>query len=115
MINRNNVNVYVKPRDIEKINNFTGNLYESIAVLAKRANEIAKMEKDELSEKLAEFAPKTDNLEEIFDNREQMEISAHYEKLAKPTIVAIEEMLADEIYFRMPDPDNEEENQEEKI
>jgi hypothetical protein len=107
MINRNNVQVFVKPRDIDNITNVTGNLYKSVAILAKRANQISKMEKDELSNKLAEFAPKTDNLEEVFDNREQMEISAHYEKLAKASIVSIEEMLNNEIYFRSPEKDDE--------
>jgi len=100
---KNIIPVFVKPRDLDVINDTTGNIYQSVVVLSKRANEIARMEKDEISSKLAEFAPKTDNLEEVFDNREQMEISAHYERLAKPAIVAVEEMLRGELYYRMPD------------
>lgn len=103
MVNRNTIQVFVKPRNLDRINDETGNLYKSVALLGKRANQIAKAEKEELSEKLAEFAPKTDNLEEVFDNREQMEISAHYEKLPKPTTVAIEEILNDELFYREPE------------
>jgi DNA-directed RNA polymerase subunit K/omega len=103
MIKRTNISVNTKPRDIKKITELSGNLYKSVVILSKRANQIAKQEKDELVDKLAEFAPKNDNLEEIFDNREQMEISAHYEKLPKPTLVAIEEFLDNKVYFRDPD------------
>lgn len=107
MVNKATVQVFVKPRNIETINDFSKNVYKSIAILSKRANQIGKLEKDELSQKLAEFAPKTDNLEEVFDNREQMEISAHYEKLPKPAIIAIEEMLADEIFFNEPEEEKD--------
>ncbi|MEA3494755.1 MAG: DNA-directed RNA polymerase subunit omega [Bacteroidota bacterium] len=104
MKERINVDRYANPRDITIINNLTGNLYESVAVLAKRANQLAKEEKEELHEKLDEFAPRTDNLEEIFDNREQMEISAHYERLPKASLVSLFEYLNDDnIYFRNPE------------
>jgi len=73
-----NIPVDAIPRDLSNLNDVTGNLYEAIVILSKRANQLAKEEKEELLHKLADFAPKTDNLEEYFDNREQMEISAHY-------------------------------------
>lgn len=108
MIDTSNISVVVKPRDLNKINNLTGNLYNSVVVVSKRANSLAKEEKEELILKLAEFAPKNDNLEEIFDNREQMEISAHYERLPKPTLVAMEELLLDRIYYRKVETSDEE-------
>lgn len=83
----------------------TGNVYESIVVLSKRANQLSAELKEELTGKLAEFATTTDNLEEIFENREQIEISRFYEKLPKPTSIAIQEMVDDKIYFRRPEPD----------
>ena len=80
----------------------TGNIYESVAVLAKRANQISLEVKDELNKKIAEFASPTDNLEEIFENREQIEIAKYYEQLPKPTLLAIHEFLNEQIYFRTP-------------
>lgn len=112
MIDTSNISVVVKPRDLNKINDLTGNLYNSVVVVSKRANALAKDEKEELILKLAEFAPKNDNLEEIFDNREQMEISAHYERLPKPTLVAMEELLSDRIYFRKVEPADDDQNAE---
>lgn len=100
------------PRDLNEINDITGNLYESIVIIGKRANQLAREEKEELVQKLADFAPKTDNLEEFFDNREQMEISAHYERRPKPTIVSCEEFLDGKIYFRNPAKDKEEQEPE---
>ena len=108
MIDTSNISVVVKPRDLNKINNLTGNIYNSVVVVSKRANALAKEEKEELILKLAEFAPKNDNLEEIFDNREQMEISAHYERLPKPTLVAMEELLLNRIYYRKVEASDEE-------
>jgi DNA-directed RNA polymerase subunit K/omega len=112
MIDTSNISVVVKPRDLNKINNLTGNLYNSVVVVSKRANALAKEEKEELILKLAEFAPKNDNLEEIFDNREQMEISAHYERLPKPTLVAMEELLENRIYYRKVESSDEDQNAE---
>ncbi len=112
MIDISNISVVVKPRDLNKINDLTGNLYNSVVVVSKRANALAKEEKEELILKLAEFAPKNDNLEEIFDNREQMEISAHYERLPKPTLVAMEELLDNRIYYRKVETSDEEQNAE---
>jgi DNA-directed RNA polymerase subunit K/omega len=84
----------------------TGNIYESVAILAKRANQISLEIKDELNQKIAEFASPTDNLEEIFENREQIEIAKYYEQLPKPTLLAIHEFLNKQIYFRRPEEDN---------
>lgn len=81
----------------------TGNIYESVAIMAKRANQIGLEIKDELNQKIAEFASPTDNLEEIFENREQIEIAKYYEQLPKPTLIAVHEFLNEQIYFRNPD------------
>ncbi len=89
-------------RDMLNFEEKTGNIYESLVVLAKRANHISAEMKEELNEKLSEFASKTDNLEEVFENREQIEISKHYEKLPKPTLVAVQEFLDGKIYYRNP-------------
>ena len=80
----------------------TGNLYESLVIIAKRANQISSEMKEELNAKLSEFNTSSDNLEEIFENREQIEISKYYERLPKPTLIAIQEFQEDKIYFRKP-------------
>ena len=90
-------------RDLEPIIALTGNLYESIVVIGRRARQIGVKDKSELNEKLAEFAVGVDNLEEIFENREQIEISRHFEKQPKPTNMAIEEFLEGKLYFRKAD------------
>ncbi|MGD1846902.1 MAG: DNA-directed RNA polymerase subunit omega [Salibacteraceae bacterium] len=89
-------------RNLRKIDGPTGNIYESIAIISRRANQISKTLKEELSNKLAEFASSTDNLEEIFENREQIEISKFYERLPKPHSVATQEFLDGRIYHRNP-------------
>lgn len=79
----------------------TGNIYESINIIARRANQIAAELKTELNRKLADFSAPTDSsVEETFENREQIEISRYYERLPKPVIIATEEFLDDEVYFR---------------
>lgn len=93
-------------RDTEEIAGKTGNIYESINVISVRARQIASMVKEELNGKLAEFASTVDNLEEIFENREQIEISKFYERMPKPTQLAIDEFLNDELIWR--EKDNEE-------
>ena len=80
----------------------TDNIYESIAIMSKRANQISVKMKDDLSKKLKEFASNNDNLEEVFENREQIEISRYYEKLPKATLIAADEFLNGNIYFRNP-------------
>lgn len=87
-------------RDTIKLEEGTQNIYESIVVMSKRANQISVDMKEELTQKLQEFASSTDNLEEIFENREQIEISKFYEKMPKPVAMAIQEMLDDQIYIR---------------
>ena len=85
---------------MDEIENVTGNVYESCVVIAKRANQISVDLKEELTGKLAEFASTTDNLEEIFENREQIEISRFYEKLPKPNAMALKEFIDGKVYFR---------------
>ena len=80
----------------------TGNIYESVAIIAKRSNQIAADIKNELSKKLQEFASSQDNLDEVFENREQIEISRFYEKLPKPTLMATQEFIEGKVYFRNP-------------
>ena len=89
-------------RDTDKIADVTGNLYESVSVISKRARQISSKMKEELNNKLAEFASGVDNLEEVFENREQIEISKHYERMPKPVLVAIDEFLNEKIYHRNP-------------
>lgn len=80
----------------------TGNIYESVVIIAKRANQISAEIKQELSKKLSEFASTQDNLDEVFENREQIEISRYYEKLPKPTLMATQEFIDGKIYYRNP-------------
>ena len=89
-------------RDVMDLCDETGNIYESVAIIAKRANQISSDIKNELSKKLQEFASSTDNLDEIFENREQIEISRFYERLPKPTLMATEEFVEGKIYYRNP-------------
>lgn len=89
-------------RDTLDLEKNTENIYESIVLMSKRSNQLNVDLKEELTQKLQEFASTTDNLEEIFENREQIEISRFYERLPKPVAMAIEELLADEIYVRNP-------------
>lgn len=90
-------------RDTVHLEEKTGNIYESIVALSRRSNQISVELKEELTQKLQEFASTTDNLEEIFENREQIEISKFYEKLPKPVSMAMDQLLNDEIYMRKPD------------
>lgn len=87
-------------RDLSKLAAPTGNIYESVVIMAKRSNQIAAEIKQELSSKLSEFSNTADTLEETFENREQIEISKYYEKLPKPTLVAVDEFQNNEVYFR---------------
>jgi len=89
-------------RDLRDLDTKTANIYESLVIMSKRANQISNNIKEELQTKLSEFATSNDNLEEVFENREQIEISKYYEKLPKPTLVAIQEFLEDKIYYRNP-------------
>lgn len=92
-------------RDMIELSQDTGNVYETVCIIAKRANQIAAQMKSDLEKKLQEFAPYNDNLEEISENREQIEISRYYEKLPKPTLIATQEYLEDKIFWRNPATD----------
>ena len=89
-------------RNIMELCDETGNIYETVAIIAKRANQISVQIKEDLSKKLAEFASYNDSLEEVFENREQIEISRYYEKLPKPTLLATEEFVEGKVYWRDP-------------
>jgi DNA-directed RNA polymerase subunit K/omega len=90
-------------RDTIRLEEKTGNIYQSIVVVSKRANQISATLKEELTQKLQEFNTSTDNLEEIFENREQIEISRHYERMAKPTAIATQELLEDKLFIKNPE------------
>lgn len=100
-------------RDLRQFEDGTDNIFETIAVLAKRSNQIGSDIKEELNSKLAEFATSSDNLEEIFENREQIEISKFYEGLPKPVAIAVEEFLNEKVYFRNPSKEVDTEESEE--
>ena len=94
-------------RDVDHIAEPTGNVYQSVAIISKRARQLSTKVREELSSKLAEFASTVDNLEEVFENREQIEISKFYERMPKPTAVATEEFLNEEIRYRMPEEEED--------
>lgn len=89
-------------RDMADFREKTGNVYESIAIMGKRANQISVEIKEELKKKLDEFSSSSDSLEEVFENREQIEISRFYERLPKPTLIAAQEFADDQVYYRNP-------------
>jgi DNA-directed RNA polymerase subunit K/omega len=92
-------------RDMVKMAEETGNVYETVAIISKRANQISAEMKQELEKKLQEFASLNDNLEEINENREQIEISKFYERLPKPTLIATQEYLDHKLIYRNPSTD----------
>ena len=94
-------------RDLMALCEDTGNIYETVAIIGKRSNQIAVDIKTDLSKKLAEFASYNGNLEEVFENREQIEISRYYEKLPKPTLLATQEYIEGKVYHRNPAKDKE--------
>jgi len=89
-------------RDMISMAEETGNVYETVRIIGKRANEISIDLKQELGKKLQEFSSVSDSLEEIFENREQIEISRYFERMPKPTLIATQEFLDHEIYYRNP-------------
>ncbi|MEK9739577.1 MAG: DNA-directed RNA polymerase subunit omega [Flavobacteriaceae bacterium] len=91
----------------EAIESFTDNIYKAVSVISKRSVQINLDIKKELHEKLDEFATHTDSLEEIFENKEQIEVSRFYERLPKPHAMAIEEWLNEKVYFRHTDESND--------
>lgn len=90
----------IETRDVNDLKNKTGNLYESIAIIAKRANQINISVKEELHNKLEEFASHTDSLEEIHENKEQIEISRAYERMPNPALLATQEFIDSKVYYR---------------
>ena len=100
-----NTSSVVEPKKLSDLKDKTGNLYESIAVIAKRANQINITLKEELHNKLEEFASHTDSLEEIHENKEQIEISKDYELMPNPALLATTEFTEDKVYFRRNDED----------
>ena len=95
-------------RDLNTLTTETENIYKSVAIISKRAAQISAVQKIELTSKLAEFASPIDNLEEIFENKEQIEISRYYERLPKNTIVATEKFLDGDIMYKAPETPEEE-------
>lgn len=93
----------IETRDVKAFKAKTGNIYESIAIVSKRANQIAITDKEELHKKLDDFASHSDSLEEIHENKEQIEISRFYERMANPVLKALDEFKNDEIYYRTKD------------
>tara|TARA_E500000331_G_C17271795_1_gene719571 strand:+ start:7314 stop:7673 length:360 start_codon:yes stop_codon:yes gene_type:complete len=97
-------------RDVKDIVEKTGNVYQSLAILVKRSEQINEKMKTELLEKLNEFATYTDELEEVFENSEQIEVSKFYERLPKPWAIAVKELLEDEVYVREVDKEEVDED-----
>lgn len=89
-------------RDMMALSTDTGNVYETVRIISKRANQIAVEMKKDLDQKLQEFASYNDSLEEVFENREQIEISRYYEKLPKPSLIAVQEYDEGKLYYRNP-------------
>jgi DNA-directed RNA polymerase subunit K/omega len=100
---KSNAPVTTVTRNLDSLNKGTNNIYETVIVVSRRSNQIAVEMKQELNKKLEEFASYTDNLEEVFENREQIEISKFYERLPKPTLIALQEFEEEKIFFRNPE------------
>ena len=107
-LKKTNAPVNTVTYDRNQIDEPTENTYESISIIARRAEQINTEIKKELIDKLEEFATYNDSLEEIFENKEQIEVSKFYEKLPKPHALAVQEWLTDKIYFRNTDEDSQE-------
>ncbi len=93
-------------RDMNSMSENVGNVYETVKIISKRANQISAEIKSELDKKLVEFSSMNENIEEVFENREQIEISRYYEKLPKAVLIATQEFIEDKIYYRNPIKDN---------
>ncbi len=108
---KTNAPVTTATRNMMELCEDTGNVYETVAIIGKRANQITNEMKNDLAKKLQEFASYNDNLEEVFENREQIEISRYYEKLPKPTLIAAQEYVEGKVYYRNPSKETEESKQ----
>ena len=93
-------------RDMSSLSENVGNVYETVKIIAKRSNQVSAEIKSELDKKLVEFASMNENIEEVFENREQIEISRYYEKLPKAVLIATQEFIEDKIYYRNPVKDS---------
>lgn len=102
---KSNAPVTTVTRNLDALTKGSGNIYETVIVVSRRANQIGVEMKQELNKKLEEFASYNDNLEEVFENREQIEISKFYERLPKPTLIALQELEEGKIFYRNPDAD----------
>ncbi|HLN56471.1 MAG TPA: DNA-directed RNA polymerase subunit omega [Bacteroidales bacterium] len=102
---KSNAPVTTVTRNLDVLTKGSGNIYETVIVVSRRANQIGVEMKQELNKKLEEFASFNDNLEEVFENREQIEISKFYERLPKPTLIALQELEEGKIFYRNPDAD----------
>ncbi len=97
----------VVTRDLSEMTQETDNIYKSLIIISKRSRQLDSLQKQELNAKLEEFATTVDNLEEVFENREQIEISKFYERLPKPTLVATKEFIDNKIYYTSEAPDKD--------
>ena len=104
---KTNASTNTVTRDLVVFVKDTGNIYESVVIMGKRANQISAEMKEELKQKLDEFSSTPDNLEEMFENREQIEISRYYERLPNPTLIAAQEFEDGKIYWRNPAKEKE--------
>jgi DNA-directed RNA polymerase subunit K/omega len=93
------LNTSAEPRDINELIAPTGNIYQSLAIIAKRSRQVSSELKKELQEKLGEFASQVENLEEVMENKEQIEISRFYERLPNPALIATNEFLMDRLHY----------------
>ncbi|MBS3738691.1 DNA-directed RNA polymerase subunit omega [Mesohalobacter halotolerans] len=107
-LNYQDAEISTKTTDKNKVDEKTNNIYEAISIIAKRSNQINTDLKKELVEKLEEFATHNESLEEVFENKEQIEVSKFYERLPKPHAIAMDEWLKDKIYFRHTQQDDTE-------
>jgi DNA-directed RNA polymerase subunit K/omega len=107
---KSNAPVTTVTRNLESLNKGTNNIYETVIIVSRRSNQIAVEMKQELNSKLEEFASYTDNLEEVFENREQIEISKFYERLPKPTLIALQEFEDSRIFYRNPEKTTRQKN-----
>ena len=103
---KSNAPVTTITRNFDLMTKNTGNIYETVIIVARRSNQISVEMKQELNKKLEEFASYSDNLEEVFENREQIEISKFYERLPKPTLIALQELEESKIFYRNPETQN---------
>ena len=90
-------------RDVAQLDKEIGNVYQTVVILGKRATQVAVGIKEELGAKLEEFASNGENLEEVYENREQIEVSKHYEKMPKPSAIAVQELVEGRLHFRHPE------------